>query len=69
MANPDFTRDRPNSKAVARLPQSCPSCASASIGSTAKTPDANNSYWRCSRGGEIWNPARRMTQAARRWRT
>jgi predicted Zn finger-like uncharacterized protein len=62
MANPDFNRDRQRSASASGLPQSCPSCASASIVSTAKVPDATNSYWRCSRCGEVWNPARRMTR-------
>jgi|SwirhirootsSR3_FD_contig_31_1112234_length_583_multi_2_in_0_out_0_2 hypothetical protein len=69
VANPNFIDDRRTASAngVASSPQSCPSCLSPSILSTAKIPDAN-SYWRCSRCGEVWNPARRATEATQGWR-
>jgi hypothetical protein len=40
------------------VPSLCPACASESIATTGKTGDAD-SYWRCLRCGEVWNPARR----------
>jgi predicted Zn finger-like uncharacterized protein len=69
MWNRDVPGDRqqPGASAAASPPQSCPSCTSTSITSTAKIPDAN-SYWRCSRCGEVWNAARRTTQPTQRWR-
>jgi transposase-like protein len=39
-------------------PPKCPSCKSASVTTTAKSPNAN-SYWRCEQCGEIWNIGRR----------
>jgi predicted Zn finger-like uncharacterized protein len=49
--------DRSSPAVVSETPVSCPSCASSSIVTTAKSPDAN-SYWRCKSCGEIWNGAR-----------
>jgi predicted Zn finger-like uncharacterized protein len=40
-------------------PASCPACASSSILTTAKIPDAD-SYWRCTSCGEVWNNSRRQ---------
>jgi len=55
MTNSDLTDYRmPSSaSAVGYSPQSCPSCTSTSIVSTAKSSDATGS-WRCSRCGEVW---------------
>jgi transposase-like protein len=39
------------------LPVACPDCRSATISTTAKTPDAN-SYWRCAQCGAVWNAGR-----------
>jgi predicted Zn finger-like uncharacterized protein len=36
---------------------SCPGCESLSIVTTSKTPDAD-SYWRCTKCGDVWNMAR-----------
>jgi transposase-like protein len=43
----------------AGVPSACPACASTSIRTNAKAPDAN-SYWRCEGCGEVWNAARRQ---------
>ena len=50
-------------------PASCPACQSTILVTTAKSPDAD-SYWRCTKCGEVWNDARRKTQQfpARKWR-
>lgn len=40
-------------------PGSCPACSSSSIVTTAKIPDAD-SYWRCTKCGEVWNDGRRQ---------
>jgi|tagenome__1003787_1003787.scaffolds.fasta_scaffold20564812_2 transposase-like protein len=50
------------SNADAHVPAACPTCRSTSITTTAKTPDSE-SYWRCTKCGEVWNDSRR--QAAR----
>lgn len=42
-------------------PESCPACHSASITSTAKSPNIN-SYWRCDSCGEVWNISRRQNE-------
>jgi predicted Zn finger-like uncharacterized protein len=36
---------------------SCPGCQSLSIVTTSKIPDAD-SYWRCTKCGDVWNMAR-----------
>ena len=50
-------------------PASCPACTSASIVTTAKSPDADT-YWRCTNCGEIWNVSRSQKQqyGRRQWR-
>ncbi len=58
--------ERQSSAVPAASPKSCPSCAAATISSTAKVPTAE-SYWRCMRCGEVWSPARRVSHSARRW--
>jgi predicted Zn finger-like uncharacterized protein len=60
-------RTKPGEAAGTDAPQSCPFCTSAAIVSTAKVPDAS-SYWRCSKCGEVWNPARQATHAVQNWR-
>jgi len=68
----DFgTGDAHRSRAAAAdtTPAVCPACQSASISTTARTPD-ENTYWRCGRCGEIWNASRRGTGSGggHRWR-
>lgn len=69
MANFDLTDPETTLSASAggSSPQSSPSCASTSIVSTAKSPDAT-SYWPCSRCGEVWNPAGLTNELAQRRR-
>ncbi len=62
MPHSDLTRSRMSpERDVGPLPQSCPSCTSATIVTTDKVPTIE-SYWRCLGCGEIWTPARRATQ-------
>jgi predicted Zn finger-like uncharacterized protein len=49
----------PAAGADAEAPTLCPACTSATIVTTGKTADAD-SYWRCMRCGEVWNPSRRQ---------
>jgi predicted Zn finger-like uncharacterized protein len=64
----DYAR-RSASTADSKIPSTCPACRSASISTTAKSPDAS-SYWRCERCGEVWNVSRRdpVRYGAHRWR-
>lgn len=39
-------------------PTHCPACQSVNLVTTSKTIDAET-YWRCSRCGEVWNAQRR----------
>jgi ribosomal protein L37AE/L43A len=57
---------RQSSAEPAVSPKSCPACASLTISSTAKVPTAE-SYWRCTKCGEVWSPARRVSHSTRRW--
>ena len=45
---------------------SCPDCGSRSVTCASKSADAN-SYWRCLDCGQMWCPARRSRNVARRW--
>jgi predicted Zn finger-like uncharacterized protein len=47
----------------------CPACQSPSIVTTAKVPDADT-YWRCTKCGEVWNVSRSRNHypGGRRWR-
>lgn len=53
----------PNSQAgtvsTATIPSACPTCRSAAITTTAKTPNAD-SYWRCDNCGDVWHGLRRQ---------
>jgi transposase-like protein len=53
----------------ASVPDSCPTCQSTSITTTAKIPDST-SYWRCTKCGDVWNDARRQVprSGGHRWR-
>jgi predicted Zn finger-like uncharacterized protein len=44
----------PSSNTDAAAPARCPTCQSASIVTTEKSPDSN-SYWRCTNCGDVWN--------------
>ena len=47
----------PGHNDLVTAPIACPTCRSASITTTAKTPNAD-SYWRCESCGDVWNGAR-----------
>ncbi len=50
-------------------PAACPACQSTVLVTTTKSPDAD-SYWRCTKCGEVWNDSRRRAPQfpARGWR-
>ena len=48
-------------------PATCPECQSSAIVTKAKIPDADT-YWRCTKCGEIWNAARLIDRhGGNRW--
>lgn len=61
--------DRSRPTAALSAPTACPECESAAITTTARNPD-ENTYWRCSACGEVWNAFRRNTRRSGgyRWR-
>jgi predicted Zn finger-like uncharacterized protein len=50
-------------------PPACPRCRSTDAVTTSASPDAD-SYWRCTKCGEVWNVARSQPNryGAPRWR-
>ena len=60
---------RSDSSASASTPPACPSCHSTATVTTSASPDAD-SYWRCTKCGEVWNVARAHTDryGTTRWR-
>lgn len=65
-----YPTDRPDRLAGTHsVPASCPVCQSTSIVTKSKNPD-ENSYWRCTNCGEIWNVSRfhRTTGGGGPWR-
>ena len=44
-------------------PPDCPKCESSDTGSAAKPPTLN-SYWRCRRCGQVWNPSQLASRPA-----
>ena len=50
-------------------PATCPMCQSVAVVTKAKSPDADT-YWRCTKCGEVWNVLREAAgrQSAGRWR-
>ena len=60
----------PSSTSPAHVaPATCPKCQSSLIVTKAKSPDADT-YWRCTRCGEVWNASRTVFDrpGASRWR-
>ena len=60
----------PKSVVTTTAPTCCPACHSVNVTTTSKTITAET-YWRCSRCGEVWNVGRREngSQGYRRgWR-
>jgi predicted Zn finger-like uncharacterized protein len=56
--NQSFLSERSATPKSATLPASCPLCKSQDIVTTAKKP-SDESYWRCTSCGEVWNNTRR----------
>ena len=48
------------------MPPVCPKCQSPDACSASKRPTIN-SYWRCLRCGEVWNPSLVIGFSQRRW--
>jgi predicted Zn finger-like uncharacterized protein len=72
MSSYDFRRDyaiKAPGPAATSKPAACPTCKSPAITTTAKSPDAD-SYWRCSKCGEVWNDSRTRSaqRGGPRWR-
>jgi hypothetical protein len=61
----DHSIDSPDRRRL-MLPPACPKCQSPDACSAAKRPTAN-SYWRCLRCGEVWNPSLMMGFSQRQW--
>jgi predicted Zn finger-like uncharacterized protein len=63
------TRSPSHTSATAITPPACPSCSSTAAVTTSSSPDAD-SYWRCTKCGEVWNVARSQSDryGAGRWR-
>jgi len=59
--------DRSRQTGAPNLPTDCPACQSIAITTTARHPD-ENSYWRCSGCGEVWNASRRHDEVKRGYR-
>lgn len=53
---------------IVQPPKCCPACHSVNVTTTSKVISLE-SYWRCSRCGEVWNVSRREagSQGFRRW--
>jgi hypothetical protein len=57
LANSDnFIDTKPKATADLNQPPRCPKCRSTETSSAAKKPTAN-SYWRCLKCGDVWNPS------------
>ena len=66
VANTDnFIDTKPKVEASLSQPPRCPKCRSTETSSAAKRPTAN-SYWRCLKCGDVWNPAL-LTDSKRWW--
>jgi hypothetical protein len=48
------------------MPPACPKCQSPDACSASKRPTLD-SYWRCLRCGEVWNPSLLVGFSRRRW--
>src|SRR5436190_792485 len=58
-----FLESKPAAVKADEVQQACPKCHSKDTTTAAKRPSAN-SYWRCLKCGEVWNPAHSV---ARQW--
>jgi len=59
----------PSTSSAHVAPAACPTCQVSAVVTKAKSPGAD-SYWRCTRCGEIWNASRSVShrRGAYRWR-
>ena len=65
VANTDnFIESKPKAEVSLNQPPRCPKCRSTDTSSAAKRPTAN-SYWRCLKCGDVWNPA--LLSEPKRW--
>jgi ribosomal protein L37AE/L43A len=65
VANTDnFIESKPKAEVSLNQPPRCPKCRSTETSSAAKRPTAN-SYWRCLKCGDVWNPA--LLSEPKRW--
>lgn len=60
-----YSRNESTDKRLAR-PPSCPKCLSPDTCSASKRPSAD-SYWRCLRCGDVWNPSLLFGAPQRQW--
>jgi len=65
----DATPNPSRLSATAPTPPTCPSCRSTATVTTSASPDAD-SYWRCTKCGDVWNVTRSHADryGANRWR-
>ncbi len=65
----DATSNSSDLPATATTPPACPNCRSTATVTTSASPNAD-SYWRCTKCGDVWNVARSRTNrySAPRWR-
>jgi ribosomal protein L37AE/L43A len=66
MANSDKFLTVSDVTAKHNQPPACPKCGSRDTSSAAKRP-TDNSYWRCLKCGDVWNPSQLMSRVGR-WR-
>jgi predicted Zn finger-like uncharacterized protein len=65
----DVTPSEPPKTAADMPPPPCPSCRSTATVTTSPNPNAE-SYWRCTKCGDVWNVARAQADRyrTRHWR-
>jgi len=67
MANSDkFITVSTGGTVPATQPPVCPKCSSRDTSSAAKRPTAN-SYWRCLKCGDVWNPSQLASGSGKWW--
>lgn len=67
MANSDkFITVSQGGSVQTNQPPTCPKCGSRDTSSAAKRPTAN-SYWRCLKCGDVWNPAQLSGGSGKWW--
>jgi transposase-like protein len=68
MANSDkfITVSQGAGTVPANQPPTCPKCGSRDTSSAAKRP-TSNSYWRCLKCGDVWNPSQLSGGSGKWW--